>query len=96
MSETHAPTGSRPEPGGYEIRLKGHLDNRWAARFDGLSLTHESNGTTVLRGPLVDQAALHGVLQIIRDLALPLISVTHVEPDQVNPPASGPAGHSPS
>jgi len=81
MSETHAPTGSLYEPRRYEIRLKGHLDQRWAARFDGLSLTHESDGTTILRGSLVDQAALHGVIQTIRDLGLPLVSVIHVEPD---------------
>jgi hypothetical protein len=60
----------------YEIRVGGHLDARWAAWFDGLSLTHEHDGTTVIRGPVVDQAALHGLLQRVRDLGLPLISVT--------------------
>ena len=54
---------STAEAGRYEIRLQGHLDTRWAAWFDGLSLTHESDGTTVIRGPVVDQAALHGLLQ---------------------------------
>jgi hypothetical protein len=64
----------------YEIRIEGHLDTRWAAWFDGLALTHETDGTTVLHGPVVDQAALHGLLQRVRDLGLPLVSVIH-EPD---------------
>ena len=72
----------RNEGGSYEIRLKGRLDARWAAWFDGLSLTHESDGTTVIRGSVVDQAALHGLLSKVRDLGLPLIAV-------VQTPASG-------
>ena len=72
--------GSRHESGSYEIRLTGHLDQRWAAWFDGLSLTHETDGTTVLLGQVVDQAALHGLLQKARDLGLPLVSVARVEP----------------
>ena len=76
MSQTSA--GSRHEAGRYEIRLKGHLDCRWAAWFDGLTLTNETDGTTTIRGPVVDQAALHGLLQKIRDLGLPLVSVTQV------------------
>ena len=63
------------EGGSYEIRLKGHLNARWADWFDGLTLTRESDGTTVLRGSVVDQAALHGVLGKVRDLGLPLIAV---------------------
>jgi len=59
----------------YEIRVKGHLEPRWADWFDGLTLTQESDGTTVLRGSVVDQAALHGVLGKVRDLGLPLIAV---------------------
>lgn len=65
----------------YEIRLRGHLHSRWTAWFDGLSLTHESDGTTVMRGLVADQAALHGVLQKVRDSGLPLVSVTQVESD---------------
>jgi len=75
-------TGKRQEAGWYEIRLKGHLDTRWAAWFDGLSLTNESDGTTLIHGPVADQAALHGLLQKVRDVGLPLVSVTQVEPDQ--------------
>ena len=63
------------EGGSYEIRLEGHLNARWADWFDGLSLTQESDGTTVLSGSVVDQAALHGLLGKVRDLGLPLIAV---------------------
>ena len=62
----------------YEIRVTGHLDSRWAASFDGLSLARADDGTTVIHGPIVDQAALHGVLQKLRDIGLPLISVTQL------------------
>ena len=75
-------TGSHHNPGRYEIRLKGHLDSRWAAWFDGLSLTNETDGTTINCGPVADQSALHGLLQKVRDLGLPLVSVTQVEPGQ--------------
>jgi hypothetical protein len=75
-------TGDHHNPGQYEIRLKGHLDSRWAAWFDGLSLSHSSDGTTVIHGFVADQAALHGLLQKVRDIGVPLISVTQVDPDQ--------------
>ena len=81
MSETHASRGRRPEAGQYEIRLQGHLEARWAAWFDGLTLTRERDGTTLIHGPVVDQAALHGLLQKVRDVGLPLVSVRNVEPD---------------
>ena len=63
------------EGGSYEIRLRGHLNARWADWFDGLTLTQESDGTTLLSGPVTDQAALHGLLGKVRDLGLPLIAV---------------------
>ena len=66
----------------YEIRVNGHLGTRWAAWFDGLAITSEGDGTTVLRGPVVDQAALHGLLQKLRDVGIPLISLTQVPSDQ--------------
>ena len=78
-------TGRYHGPGWYEIRLKGRLDTRWAAWFDGLTLTHGSDGTTLIHGPVADQAALYGLLQKTRDLGLPLISVNYVEPG--HPPA---------
>lgn len=65
----------------YEIRIHGRLDARWTARFDGLSMRHEADGTTVLSGPVTDQAALHGLLSRVRDLGLPLISVAQVADD---------------
>jgi hypothetical protein len=86
MSETS--TGRHHDTGRYEIRLKGHLDARWAAWFDGLTLTHDSDGTTLIHGPVADQAALHGLLQKTRDLGLPLISVTQVDPGHPRPPAA--------
>lgn len=82
MGGTHASTGHHHEPGLYEIRIVGHLDSRWADWFDGLSFTHESDGTTILCGPVIDQAALHGLLRMVRDLGLPLVSVTRVEPER--------------
>ena len=66
----------------YEIRVDGHLGTRWAAWFDGLAITSEGDGTTVLRGPVVDQAALHGLLQKLRDVGIPLISLTQVPSDK--------------
>jgi hypothetical protein len=79
MSRSPAPSGDHHEAGGYEIRIRGHLDTRWAAWFDGLRLTREDDGTTLIRGQIGDQAALHGLLQKVRDTGLPLISVKHVE-----------------
>jgi len=67
---------SAEEPDRYEIRVKGHLADRWAAWFDGMTLTRRADGTTVLDGPVVDQSALHGLLGKISDLGLPLVSVT--------------------
>ena len=66
----------------YEIRVNGHLGTRWAAWFDGLAITSESDGTTVLRGSVIDQAALHGLLQKLRDVGIPLISLTQVSSDK--------------
>jgi hypothetical protein len=66
--------------GQYEIRVKGHLESRWASWFDGMCLTDESDGTTSIRGPVIDQAALHGLLHRLRDTGLTLISVAQVDP----------------
>jgi len=70
------------DAGRYEIRLQGHLGNRWAAWFDGLTITNCSDGTTTIHGIVVDQAALHGLLQKVRDLGMQLISVTKTESAQ--------------
>jgi hypothetical protein len=74
------------DDGWYEIRLQGRLDQRWSAWLDGLTLAHDPDGTTVLHGHVVDQAALHGLLARLRDIGLPLISVTRVDPDRVQEP----------
>ncbi len=78
-----------PDPraaGRYEIRLTGHLDERWGAWFDGMTVSHAGDGTTVISGQVADQAALHGVLQRVRDLGLPLLSVQQVDSDPSDPP----------
>ncbi len=80
MSDTSA--GHPTRSGRYEFRIKGHLGSRWTTWFDGMTLTTRSDGTTVIEGPVVDQAALHGVLSKLRDLGLPLLSVTQLDPDQ--------------
>ena len=74
----------------YEIRLGGRLDPRWAAWFDGMALTSADDGTTTFRGPVADQAALHGVLRKVRDLGLPLVSVTRLDADRPDPAPSRP------
>jgi hypothetical protein len=86
MGET--PTGDHHNSERYGIRLKGHLAPRWTAWFDGLSLTNENDGTTIIHGFVADQAALHGLLQRVRDIGLQLVSVTRVEPDQPDIPTA--------
>ena len=70
----------------FEIRLKGHLDDQWAEWFEGMTITLEEHGDTLLTGPVIDQAALHGLLKKVRDLGMPLISVSPVEPGQADLP----------
>ena len=81
MSEIHVPAEEHQEDGTYEIRFKGHLDARWSDQFEGLSFTHDGDGTTVLFGPVGDQAALHGLLRKVRDLGLTLVSLVQVDPE---------------
>ena len=81
MDQRRGSTDRRHEAMQYEIRLKGHLDSRWADWLGGMSLTHASDGTTVVVGPVADQAALHGLLQKLRDIGVPLISVNESEPE---------------
>ncbi len=80
MNEAHGPVEDRDEPGLVQIRLRGHLEGRWAEWFGGMTITLEDNGNTLLTGPVVDQAALHGLLKRVRDLGMPLVSVSPVEP----------------
>ncbi len=67
------------QPMVYQIRLKGHLDSQWADWFEDLTITLEADGDTLLTGPVIDQAALHGLLKKIRDLGMPLVSIIQVE-----------------
>ncbi len=76
------PTPSQPVV--YQIRLKGHLGPEWSDWFDGLTITLEEDGDTLLTGPIIDQAALHGLLKKVRDLGLPLVSVSPVEHGQAD------------
>jgi len=84
MRAAHASIEDHHEPERYEIRIKGHLDDKWADWFEGLTITREDNGETLLSGPVVDQAALHGVLRKVRDLGMPLLSVSRVRPSQAD------------
>ncbi len=68
----------------YQITVKGHLNANWADWFDGLTITALSNGTTTISGPVVDQAALHGLLRKVRDLGMPLLSVSRVRPSKAD------------
>ncbi len=74
----------------YQIRIKGYLGQEWADWFGGLTITLEENGDTLLTGTVVDQAALHGLLKKVRDLGLPLVSVSPVEPGQADAPDAKP------
>jgi hypothetical protein len=88
MTERQNPAPEHRDADRYEVRLTGHLDARWTDWFDGLAVSYGSDGTTVISGHIVDQAALHGLLQRVRDLGLPLVSVRQVEddqPDQTHP-----------
>jgi len=76
MDKHHETSGSGHEENWYRIRIQGHLDQRWTTWFDGLALTHDGDGTTLLQGHVADQAALHGLLTKVRDMGLPLVSVT--------------------
>jgi hypothetical protein len=80
MSEPHALTEYLDSSGRYEIRLKGHLNERWAGRFEDAVITLEEDGNTLLICPVIDQAALHGLLKKVRDLGMALVSVNPLEP----------------
>ena len=86
MSNERNPIIDPSQPMVYQIRIKGHLGPQWTEWFEGLTITLEENGDTLLTGPVVDQAALHGFLKKVRDLGLPLLSVNCVEPGRQDVP----------
>lgn len=86
MSNQFSPHSASSQPTIYQIRIQGHLTREWADWFEGLSLTLEENGTTLLTGRVADQAALHGLLKKVRDLGIPLLSVNCVERGQAGAP----------
>ena len=82
MPDEFIPQTDPDQPVVYQIRIKGHLGPQWTEWFEGMAVTREENGDTLLTGPVVDQAALHGLLKKVRDLGLPLLSVIRVETGQ--------------
>jgi hypothetical protein len=85
MSNKANVTPDPDQPVVYQIRITGHLGHTWTDWFEGLAITLQDNGDTLLTGPVVDQAALHGVLKKVRDLGMPLVSVTRVRPGETVP-----------
>jgi hypothetical protein len=84
MSNKRSPQFDPDQPMIYQIKLNGHLDHQWTDWFEGLTITLENDGNTLLTGPVLDQAALHGLLKKVRDLGMPLVSVNRIKPDQIN------------
>ena len=84
MSQKRNPKTDPSQPIVYQIRIKGHLGPEWADWFGGLIITLEDNGDTLLTGPIIDQAALHGLLKKVRDLGMPLVSVSPLEHGQAD------------
>lgn len=84
MSNIVTSTTDPGEPTIYQIRIKGHLAREWTDWFGGLTVTLEDNGDTLLTGPVIDQAALHGLLKKVRDLGMPLVSVNCIAPGQAD------------
>jgi len=79
MIKKPLPQPDSPQPPIYKIRIKGHLDSQWTDWFEGLTIMLEDNGQTLISGPVIDQAALHGLLKRVRDLGMPLVSVCPVQ-----------------
>ena len=82
MTDELNPNTDPDEPTAYQIRIRGHLDRQWTDWFEGLTVTLEDDGDTLLTGPVVDQAALHGLLRKVRDLGMSLVSVGEVPIDE--------------
>jgi len=86
MSNEINSNSEKAQPMIYQIRIKGHLDRKWVDWFCGLSITSLENGETLLTGPVLDQAALHGLIRKVRDVSLPLVAVIRIEPEQADGP----------
>ena len=86
MSNESNPIIDPNQPTIYQIRIRGHLGHQWTEWFDGLTITQEEDGDTLLTGPVIDQAALHGLLKKVRDLGMPLLSIDSVKLDQGDAP----------
>jgi hypothetical protein len=86
MPDRLNPIPDASQPKVYQIRIKGHLGPRWTDWFEGMTNTPEENGDTLLTGPVIDQAALHGLLRKVRDLNLPLLSIMRVDPKHDHTP----------
>jgi hypothetical protein len=86
MSNKLNPKTDPSQPMVYQIRISGHLGREWTDWFEGLTITLEEDGDTLLTGPVVDQSALHGLLKKVRDLGMPLVSVSPVKPGQADVP----------
>ncbi len=86
MTNTIHSDTSLDQPAVYRIRIKGHLGPQWSDWFEGMVIRRVANGETTITGPVTDQAALHGMLRKVRDLGVPLLSITEVQPDQQNAP----------
>ena len=84
MAHKHNPKTDPDKSMLYQIRIRGHLDCQWTNWFEGLTITLEEDGDTLLSGPVVDQAALYGLLKKVRDLGMPLVSVARFEPGQAD------------
>lgn len=84
MANKHNTKTDPSEPMIYQIRIKGHLGCQWTDWFGGLTITLEEDGDTLLTGPVIDQAALHGLLKKVRDLGMPLLSVNHLKSGQTD------------
>jgi len=91
MANERLPTRDSGEPVVYQLRVKGHLGAQWGAWFGGMTVTQTANGETLITGLVADQAALYGLLRKVRDLGLPLLSVSCREPGSIDGPASDPS-----
>ena len=94
MSQKRNPKTDPGQPMVYQIRIKGHLGSQWTDWFEGLTITLEGDGDTLLTGPVIDQAALHGLLKKVRDLGMPLVSVSPLEPGSPTTLGTGQADQS--